>query len=216
MSGSAAEQLRVVVIDDHEMVADALALALAQHGISVVAQARTLAEGVPLASGTDADVVLLDFRLPDGDALEALERLREPGSLAPVLVLTAVADHRTAVDVLAAGASGYVTKDLAVVDLVAAIRTVAAGDRVIPPDLAGALVDRLRAPSGGRGAALTPREVDALRLLADGQGIAEIAATLGLTRNTVRKHVQAVLSKLGAHTQLEAVAIARREGLVGR
>jgi DNA-binding NarL/FixJ family response regulator len=209
--------LRVVLIDDHEMVAEALALAMRTSGIDVVARAGTLADGLSLVASSEPDVVLLDFRLPDGDAIDGVRALATVGDDVPVLVVTAVADERTAVDVLAAGAAGYVTKDLPIADLVDALRTAAGGGTVVPPSLIGAVMGRLRGPVPGSadvGATLTGREREALALLAAGSGIAEVAEAMTVSRNTARKHVQAVLMKLGAHTQLEAVAIARRAGLV--
>jgi DNA-binding NarL/FixJ family response regulator len=213
--------LRVVLIDDHEMVAEALTLTLRASGIDVVARAGSLGAGLPLVAAQDPDVVLLDFRLPDGDAIAGLRGLAPPdgaGAGPPVLVVTAVADERTAVDVLAAGAAGYVTKDLPIVDLVDALRTAAGGGTVVPPGLLGAVMDRLRAPAGSAAEAsartLTARERETLALLDAGSGIGEIAEAFVVSRNTARKHVQAVLMKLGAHSQLEAVAIARREGLL--
>jgi DNA-binding NarL/FixJ family response regulator len=210
--------LRVVLIDDHEMVAEALALALRSSGIDVVARAGSLGDGLPLVASSEPDVVLLDFRLPDGDAIDGVKALAASGDSVPVLVVTAVADETTAVDVLAAGATGYVTKDLPITDLVAALRTAASGGTVVPPSLLGAVMGRLRKPSGSSavdvGATLTSRERETLVLLAAGSGIAEVAEAMTVSRNTARKHVQAVLMKLGAHTQLEAVAIARRAGLL--
>jgi DNA-binding NarL/FixJ family response regulator len=213
--------LRVVLIDDHEMVAEALTLTLRASGIDVVARAGSLGAGLPLVAAQDPDVVLLDFRLPDGDAIDGLRVLVPSdgaGAGPPVLVVTAVADERTAVDVLAAGAAGYVTKDLPIVDLVDALRTAAGGGTVVPPGLLGAVMDRLRAPAGSAAEAsartLTARERETLALLDAGSGIGEIAEAFVVSRNTARKHVQAVLMKLGAHSQLEAVAIARREGLL--
>jgi DNA-binding NarL/FixJ family response regulator len=212
--------LRVVLIDDHEMVAEALALALRASGIDVVARAGSLVDGLPLVPANEPDVVLLDFRLPDGDAIDGVRALAASARATatvpvPVLVVTAVADERTAIDVLTAGAAGYVTKDLPIADLVDALRTAAGGGTVVPPGLLGAVMGRLRAPSGPASVgALTAREQEALALLAAGSGIDEIADAFTVSRNTARKHVQAVLMKLGAHSQLEAVAIARREGLL--
>lgn len=213
MAASDVDDLRVVLIDDHELVAEALQVALRSRGVEVVARAGSLAEGVDLVRDLGPSAVLLDFRLPDGDGIAgvaAIERVR-PGT--PVLVVTAVADERTAVDVLAAGATGYLTKDAPIADLVDAVRRVARGETVIPPNLHAAVVGRLRDPAPPA-VTLTAKEQETLHLLAQGLGIAEVAASLVVSRNTARKHVQSVLVKLGAHTQLEAVAIARRLGLV--
>jgi DNA-binding NarL/FixJ family response regulator len=210
----ASEALRVVLIDDHEMVAEALELALRAAGVDVLGRASSLADGVALAAASSPDVVLLDFRLPDGDGIDGVRSLAEVAPAAAVLVVTAVADDRTAVDVLAAGATGYVTKDLQVIDLVDALQRASRGETVVAPALMNAVMGRLRSVSAGAHVTLTARERETLSLLARGSGIDEVATAMTVSRNTARKHVQAVLVKLGAHSQLEAVAIARRHGLL--
>jgi DNA-binding NarL/FixJ family response regulator len=206
---------RVVLIDDHEMVAESISLALGSAGIEVAAHAATIEAGVRRVIEHAPDVVLLDFRLPDGDGIDGLRAIRGAREDTNVLVLTAVADPRTASRVMEEGATGYLTKDLTVDELVDAVLAASSGRTVIAPDLLGPMLDQLRAPLTEPGATLSPREREALTLLGDGNNVDEIAATLRISRNTARKHVQAVLTKLGAHTQLEAVAIARREGLLG-
>ena len=209
------DAVRVVLIDDHELVAEALELALRSRGVEVVGRAGSLADGVALVDEHRPDVVLLDFRLPDGDGIAGLGAIDAVAPGTSVVVVTAVADRRTAVDVLAAGGTGYLTKDVPVTDLVDAVRAAARGETVIPPGLHGAVLDRLRAPAPAPAPSLTAKERETLQLLAAGSGIAEVAEALVVSRNTARKHVQSVLVKLGAHTQLEAVAVARRLGLVG-
>ena len=218
MAVPAPDVVRVVLIDDHELVAEALELALRPHGVEVVGRAGTLREGVALVASLQPSAVLLDFRLPDGDGIEGVAAVEASAPGTAVLVVTAVADERTAVDVLAAGARGYLTKDAPITELVSAVRSVASGETVIPSHLHGALLGRLRSPSASSSSSevvpLTAKEQEVLALLATGLGIGEVAETLFISRNTARKHVQSVLQKLGAHTQLEAVAIARRTGLV--
>ena len=218
MAESDDERVRVVLIDDHELVAEALQVALGSRGVDVVARAGSLAEGAAAVTAERPDVVLLDFRLPDGDGLDGLRVVDGALPGVAVLVVTAVADDRTAVDVLAAGATGYLTKDVPIAELVDAVRMAARGEPVIPLNLHGAVMARLRSRGGdadGRPlVSLTAKEQETLELLGRGLGIAEVADALFVSRNTARKHVQSVLVKLGAHTQLEAVAIARRTGLL--
>lgn len=206
--------IRVLLVDDHEMVAQGLALALERAGIEVAGRADGLAAGVRQAVALRPDLVLLDFRLPDGDAIEGLRLLTTQAPGLPVLVLSAVTDSAVAAETLRAGAAGYLTKDLPIGDLAAAVAAATRGETVIAPALVGGVVSRLRNPATRAGGTLTEREREVLSLLVQGLGVDDIASRLVVSRNTVRKHVQSVLVKLGAHTQLEAVAIARREGIV--
>lgn len=206
--------LTVLLVDDHQMVAEGLSMALAGQGLAVLGRAATLDEGVRLAGELRPAVVLLDFRLPDGDALDGIPRLNEVVPDAFVVVLTAVADERTAADVLSSGAAGYLTKDLPIAELVAGVQAAARGEVAVPPALMARVLRRLRGPDLPSGASLSERELETLTLLADGSGVDGVAAALFISRNTARKHVQAVLTKLNAHSQLEAVAIARKAGLL--
>ena len=208
--------LRVVLIDDHAMVGESLSLALATRDIAVVARAETLADGLTQIGQHRPDVVLLDYRLPDGTAIDGIHSIHEQHPGLPILVLTAMVDDRTATAVIHAGASGYLTKDLSIDELVEAIVATAAGQTTVAPALVSRVIDRMRSVVIHPTAVLTGRELDALRLLDQGLGVDESCFCHGVSRNTARKHVQSVLQKIGAHTQLEAVAIARRERLIQR
>jgi DNA-binding NarL/FixJ family response regulator len=205
--------VRVFLVEDHDMVAEALQLALDRaDGITVVGRARSRAEAVADARGHAPDVVVLDRRLADGDALGVIAELGESG--ARVLVLTGDATPSVAVQVAKAGGAGLLLKSSRLDVLESAVRDVAAGGVVFAPELLPEIFDRLtgRRPSGGE---LTARERETLDLLAEGATTEEIGARLGVSRNTTRNHVQRVLEKLGARSKLEAVAVARREGLLG-
>jgi DNA-binding NarL/FixJ family response regulator len=209
-----ASSTRVCIIDDHDMMADALALALDLAGIHVVGRAGTVADGLALIDLVDHDVLVCDFDLPDGDALAIIRRVAAAHPQLRVIVVTSLVDPSIAAEALAAGATGYLTKDQPLVDLVTAIRAAATGTTVIAPRLIGDMVTRLRRPQARLGDDLTNRERQALRLLALGNNVALIATSMDVSRNTARKYVQGVLDKMHAHTQLEAVAIARREGVL--
>jgi DNA-binding NarL/FixJ family response regulator len=205
--------VRVLLVEDHDMVAEALQLALDRaDGITVVGRASSRAEAVTGAREHEPDVVVLDRRLADGDALGVLAELGEGG--ARVLVLTGDATPSVAVQVAKAGGAGLLLKSSRLDVLESAVRDVAAGGVVFDPELLPEIFDRLtgRRPSGGE---LTARERETLDLLAEGATTEEIGARLGVSRNTTRNHVQRVLGKLGARSKLEAVAVARREGLLG-
>ncbi|MBB5956863.1 DNA-binding NarL/FixJ family response regulator [Saccharothrix tamanrassetensis] len=205
--------IRVLLVEDHDMVAEAIGLALQRTGdVRVVATARSVAQAMDAAGRHRPDVVLLDRRLPDGDGIAAIAGLRELG--AQVLVLTGEATSSIAARVVAVGGAGLVLKSSGLEQLVDAVRRVAEGEAVFDGSLLAGVLNRLTGRVPATGASLTERERQTLSLLADGASTDEIGRRLGVARNTVRNHVQRVLDKLGARSKLEAVSIARREGLV--
>jgi DNA-binding NarL/FixJ family response regulator len=205
--------IRVVLVEDHDMVAEAIGLALGQaDDIEVLALSPSIATAVADASRLCPDVVLLDRRLPDGDGIAAIGQLVALG--ARVLVLTGEATAAVAARVAEAGGAGLMLKSSRLNELQAAVRRVANGEVVFEPGLLPGVLERLTGRIPATGSALTGREQETLALLAEGAGPAEIGSRLGVAYNTARNHVQRVLDKLGARSQLEAVAIARREGLL--
>ncbi|MEJ2853483.1 MULTISPECIES: response regulator transcription factor [unclassified Saccharothrix] len=205
--------IRVLLVEDHDMVAEAIGLAF-QHtaGLDVVATARSVAGAVTATREHRPDVVVLDRRLPDGDGTSAIGELAALG--ARVLVLTGEATPSVAARVAEVGGAGLVLKSSRLEDLADAVRRVADGEAVFDGALLNGVLNRLTGRVPATGASLTGRERETLALLADGASTNEIATRLGVARNTVRNHVQRVLDKLGARSKLEAVTIARREGLV--
>ncbi len=205
---------RVVIVEDHTMIADGLVAAFAAHDdIEVVGRSRTAAGVTELAVEVEADVVLLDFRLPDGEAPEVLVQLKATLPDVKVVIVSAASDYRSVIRALEAGASGYMLKDQDIDELVTAVRTVRAGGQALAPALVPKLVSRL-AEAPGSAQSLTRREIEVLQLLADGCSTKQLAETLGLSLNTVRNHVQSAINRLGAHSKLEAVSIAIRQGLI--
>lgn len=207
--------IRVLVVDDHAMVAQSVGRILAdQPDFEVVGMAGDVAGAVAAATQARPDVVVMDYQLPDGDGVAATVRIREERPETVVLLLTGAGDEQLLVRAVEAGCAGFLTKQKAVTDLVAAIRVVASGDAWIPPELITSLLPRLHRTQRGVGSDLTPRELDVLRLAAEGLANAGIGERLGLSVNTVRNHMQNAIGKLGAHSKLEAVAVAVREGIV--
>jgi DNA-binding NarL/FixJ family response regulator len=205
--------IRVLLVEDHDMVAEALGLGLRQSpDIEVVGQSSSLASALADARQWRPEVVVLDRRLPDGDGITAIGDFGALG--ARVLVLTGEATASVGARVAEAGGAGLVLKSARLDELVTAVRQVATGQVVFDPTLLAGVVNRLTGRLRGSAAALTARERETLVLLADGVGTVEISERLGVARNTARNHVQRVLEKLGARSKLEAVAIARREGLL--
>ncbi|NWJ71946.1 response regulator transcription factor [Pseudonocardia sp. ICBG1122] len=207
--------LRVLLVDDHRSYTDLLALGLAADGdAEVVGVAHDAATARAALAGADPrrapQVVVLDVRLPGG-GLTLLGDVHAAGARA--LVLTAHPRPGPAREALEAGAAGFLGKQTPLAGIVAAVRTVAAGGTAHPP----AAASEATGAAGATGAALprlTPRELDVLRGLAGGRDVTRIAAAHRLSPHTVRDHVRALLGKLGARSQLEAVVAAERLGLV--
>lgn len=207
--------IRVVIIDDHTMFAESLARLLSDSAdIDVVATERNGAQGVAAARRWTPRVVLLDQRLPDRPGVEVARELRAALPDTMVVILTGAADDRVLLGAIDAGCSGFLTKDHAASRVVDAVRAAAQGEVLIPPELLARLLPQLNRAHRGLGSDLSEREREVLDLLATGAPNKEIAAALSLSVNTVRNHVQRVLVKLGAHSKLEAVATAAREGLI--
>lgn len=210
------QPLRVLIVDDHEMVAQGLSEVLAtETGIEVIGRAGTVRDATRMAGQLAPDVVVMDYRLPDGDGLAATSAIRGQNPDTAVVMVTA-SDHDTVVAAaIEAGCSGFVTKDRAAQDVVSAVRAAARGEAGFPAAVLNRLLGRGHAAPRDRGA-LTPRELEVLQLLAEGLSTRDIAERFVLSISTVRNHVQNILTKLGAHSKLEAVSVAMRQGIVGR
>jgi len=205
------DRIRVVIVDDHQVVRQGLRAFLdAQPDIEVVGEASDGAECVTVAGAVRPDVVLLDLRMPGADGVAALRGLRESGNPARVLVVTSFTEPSAVLPAVRAGAAGYVYKDVDPLALAAAIRSVHAGHVLLHPEVAALLTagDTARGP-----APLTPRERDVLAELARGRSNREIARTLGVAEKTVKTHVSAILAKLGVHDRTQAALQAVREHL---
>lgn len=205
--------LRVVIVEDHLMVAEGLALGLgALPDVEVVGIASTLAEARDAVARSRPDVLLVDFRLPDGDGVSLVGELQGEGDPAVVMV-TSFAEPSVARAALEAGCRGFVLKHAGFEDVVRALDAIRHGSIHVSGSLLGDLLPgRRSAPAPD----LTARETQMLELLAVGASTADIAEHLFLSVNTVRNHVQNMLTKLGAQSRLEAVAIGSRLGLVRR
>lgn len=207
--------VRVVVVEDHEMVASALEAALDQDPrIQVVGTASRLDDALALVADRRPDVLVTDLRLDGVEVAGELPRFAELVPDLRVLVVTGWATERTLFDCLDHGAHGFLAKSQGLDELVDAVLRVSLGDTVVAPPLLPALVRRTSPRAGRSQAQLTPRELEVLQLLGDGAGTRDMAERLSVSPNTIRNHVRAVLAKLGASTRLEAVTIARRLDLI--
>jgi two-component system response regulator DevR len=209
------EAIRVIVVDDHVMVAEMIQRVLQEApGISVVGIAGSVNEGIDLIVKRRPDVALIDYRLPDGDGVQIGKAIAEQCPSVKAIMLTGVGGKEVFVAAIEVGFVGFLLKNAATFQLVEAVRRVHSGGVHLPPDLLPEILPRIKKGYHGRGSDLTRREIEVLTLLASGLGIDQIASTLVLSRNTVRNHVQNILTKLRAHSQLEAVSIALKEHIV--
>ncbi|WP_436531258.1 response regulator [Actinoplanes sp. HUAS TT8] len=213
--------VRVVIADDQALVRTGFRMILTANGVEVVAEVATGAEAIAAVRRTRPDVVLMDVRMPELDGLEATRRiLADAGSPPRIIILTTFDLDQYVYAALAAGASGFLLKDVTPEQLVAAVRMVQDGDALLAPAITRRLVQRFarRDPqTAGRHrdlASLTPRETEVLRLLAGGLSNAELAAHLTLSEATVKTHVARILGKLGLRDRAQAVVVAYETGLV--
>jgi len=212
----------IVVADDHEVVRAGFAALLdTQPDFTVLGTAADGAEAVRACHDLRPDVVLMDVRMPGTDGIEATRQLAA-GDLPPkVLILTTFDLDEYVFDALRAGASGFLLKDVTAERLFDAVRVVAAGEALLAPAVTRRLISefaRIRRPAPAAAApalaALTPRETEVLRLVAEGLSNPEIAARLVVTEETVKTHVSRMLAKLGLRDRTQAVVMAYESGLV--
>ncbi len=207
--------LRVMLVDDHEVVRDGIRAMLAeQDDIVVTAEAGSVREAVDEAARTRPDVIVMDVRLSDGSGIEATREIRADRPATKVLMLTSFADDEALFASIMAGASGYVLKQVRSNDLVRAIRSVGAGDSLLDPSMTTAVLDRLRKGKhlmrDERLARLSPQEERILTLIADGKTNKEIGDELQLAEKTVKNYVSSILSKLEVARRAEAAAYLAR------
>lgn len=220
-------RLRVLIVDDQVLVRAGFRMIIeAQPDLSVVGEAADGEGAVRLTRRFRPDVVLMDIRMPGLDGLEATRQILQPddgqrASPTPrVLILTTFDLDEYVYAALRSGASGFLLKDTSPEQLVAAVRTVVAGDALLAPSITRRLVERFARPEPAAEitpealAALTPRETEVLRLVARGMSNAEIAAQLVVSEATVKTHVAGVLGKLGLRNRAQAVVFAYESGLI--
>ncbi|MEU9375452.1 response regulator transcription factor [Streptomyces sp. NPDC048255] len=221
--GGAASGPRVVIADDQELVRTGFQLILTARGIEVVGVAADGVEAVTAVRRLRPDVVLLDIRMPNMDGLEAARRILAESPGCRVIMLTTFDLDRYVYAALAAGASGFLLKDVTPAHLAAAVRLVGTGDALLSPSITRRLVERCApATAGADGpardrpelAALTPREREVLTLMGHGRSNAELAQELTLSEATVKTHVARIFAKLSLRDRAQAVVLAYETGLV--
>jgi len=212
--------LRLLVVDDHEVVRQGLVALLARREeFQVVAQAGTVTQALEAARTYHPDLVVMDARLPDGSGIEACRQIRADWPATRVVILTCYADQGAVVDAIVAGASGYLLKESRGHDLVTALEAVGRGESLLDPAVTEPVLERLRRTPGGTSSkalpALTPQERQILEGIAEGKTNKQIAAELFLSDKTIKNYVSAVFAKLHVQRRAQAAAYAARHQLLG-
>ncbi|MBM7387285.1 MULTISPECIES: response regulator [Clavibacter] len=204
--------IRIVIADDHPVVRAGLHAVLdAAADIDVIGEAATPAEAVALAASEDPDLVLMDLQFgQERTGADATRQIRAAEAAPYVLILTNYDSDGDILSAVEAGASGYLLKDAPPAELLAAVRAAAAGESALAPAVASRLLARMRAPR----VSLSSREIEVLRLVADGASNTDVAARLHITDATVKSHLVHVFSKLGVSSRTAAVAAARELGVL--
>lgn len=211
---SSTNPVRVLIVEDHQIVADGLtALLNDQKDITVVGQVASVGESAAKAAELQPDIVLLDFRLNDGTGADAAAAIRRVAPNAKHIFLTREDSDVARFAALESGASGFIHKSQAAAEVVDAIRKVAAGGTLITPSAIAALINRRRQTDGQR-ESLTAREKEVLRLMAEGVSSRDIASKLGISYATVRTHIRSLDAKLGVHSKVQAIVKARELALI--
>jgi two-component system, NarL family, response regulator LiaR len=209
--------IRLLIVEDHAVVRQSLRFVLDQEpDIEVVGEASSAAQALSLGAATQPDVVLLDLLLPDADGITVLKRLREAHPDVAVVVLTSAPDDAHLLAALHGGAASYLEKTAGIGEVLATVRSAAAGQSVLPPGVTARLLHatRERERGGDPLQRLTPRELDVLTAVAKGQSNRDISRTLRISEETVKTHVSSILAKLGLADRTQAAIYALRHGII--
>ncbi len=212
------EKIRILIVDDHEIVREGLRGFLkSQTEFMVVGEAGNGAEAVKLARSLIPDVILMDLVMPVMDGITAIRHIINENPSARILVLTSFAEDDKVFPAVKAGALGYLLKDSSPMDLLEAIRQVSLGESALHPSIARKVLKEINCSTTPFEEAelLTPREIDVLRLVAEGMSNQDIAGQLSLSEWTVRTHLRSIMAKLNLVNRTQAALYALREGLAG-
>jgi len=214
------DELRVLVVDDHDLFRTGLRNLLEEQGVNVVGEAENGETAIRLASDLAPDVVIMDLNMPGAGGVETTRRLSSLAPLSRVVVLTISADDDDVMNAVMAGACGYLLKDASIQELIAGIRAASEGESLISPQIAAKVLRRLRAQSKDVDAAetiraeLSDRELQVLKLIANGKDNAQIASELFISPKTVKNHISNILMKLQIDNRIQAAVYAVRSGIV--
>ena len=214
------EELRVLLVDDHDLFRTGLRTLLEDEGLQVVGEAENGQVALRLVGELAPDVVIMDLNMPGLTGVETTRRITGASPLTRVLVLTISVEDNDVMNAVMAGACGYLLKDSSIHQLIAGIRAAARGESLISPQIAAKLLQRLRAQTTDTDAAatilaeLSDRELEVLRLIANGKDNAEIARELFISPKTVKNHISNILMKLQIENRIQAAVYAVRSGIV--
>ena len=210
----------MLVVDDHDLFRTGLRNLLEEEGVNVVGEAENGETAIRLASDLTPDVVIMDLNMPGAGGVETTRRLSNLAPLSRVVVLTISADDDDVMNAVMAGACGYLLKDSSIQELIAGIRAASEGESLISPQIAAKVLQRLRAQSKDADAAeviraeLSDRELEVLKLIANGKDNAQIARELFISPKTVKNHISNILMKLQIENRIQAAVYAVRSGIV--
>ena len=214
------ETLRVLLVDDHDLFRTGLRNLLEEKGLEIIGEAATGAEAVAQVGDLSPDVVVMDLNMPAMGGVEATRHIAEIAPLTRVVMLTISDEDSDVTDAILAGACGYLLKDASIHELVAGIRAAARGEALISPHIAGKVLQRVRATSAHSEietfirTELSEREIEVLKLIANGKDNAVIAAELHISPKTVKNHISNILMKLQIDNRIQAAVYAVRSGIV--
>ena len=219
-ANKALDEVRVLVVDDHDLFRTGLKTLLEEQGVNVVGEAPNGQTAIRLASELAPDVIIMDLNMPGLTGVETTRKLTGIVPLTRVVVLTISADDDDVMDAVMAGACGYLLKDSSIQELIGGIRAAAAGESLISPQIAAKVLRRLRSQSSSVDAAetiraeLSDREIEVLKLIANGKDNAQIARELFISPKTVKNHISNILMKLQIENRIQAAVYAVRSGIV--
>jgi DNA-binding NarL/FixJ family response regulator len=214
------DELRVLLVDDHDLFRSGLVNLLSEHGLHVVGEAENGDVALRLVRELAPDVVIMDLNMPGPPGVDVIRQMTSIAPLTRVVVLTISADDSDVINAVMGGACGYLLKDSSVDQLIAGIRSAAAGESLISPQIAAKMLQMLRAQRSSVDAAetiraeLSEREIEVLKLIANGNDNAEIARALFISPKTVKNHISNILMKLQMENRIQAAVYAVRSGIV--
>jgi DNA-binding NarL/FixJ family response regulator len=214
------DELRVLLVDDHDLFRSGLVNLLSEHGLHVVGEAENGDVALRLVRELAPDVVIMDLNMPGPSGVDVIRQMTSIAPLTRVVVLTISADDSDVINAVMGGACGYLLKDSSVDQLIAGIRSAAAGESLISPQIAAKMLQMLRAQRSSVDAAetiraeLSEREIEVLKLIANGHDNAEIARALFISPKTVKNHISNILMKLQMENRIQAAVYAVRSGIV--